>query len=178
MTVADRSRDAVEALLEELRTEYDDFERIEKTWSHPPARHRSIVERFENDGLGGAGAWITNEDGEVLLVRNEGDEGWSDPGGKVEPGESVEAAAKREVREETGIRWRLTGLREVHVIANRPADGDGPPVYEAIVIFDGEHVAGEPRPRDGEIAAVEWFSAPPERVLYEEVRTRPYPASE
>ncbi len=45
----------------------------------------------------------------VLLVRraNPPDAGlWGFPGGKIEPGEPLAAAAEREVREETGVRCR------------------------------------------------------------------------
>lgn len=53
-----------------------------------------------------ASAAITDSDGRVLLVERGSGEGaglWSVPGGKVEPGESLEAAAAREVHEETGF---------------------------------------------------------------------------
>ena len=114
----------------------------------------------------------------MLLVRNEGDAGWADPGGKVELGENYATAAKRELREETGVDCELTGIRELHEIENVEGDADGESIFEVIVVFDGDYAGGEPRPRDGEIAEIGWFSEPPEPVLYEEVRTRPYPASE
>ena len=44
----------------------------------------------------------TDSDGRVLLVRSPR-RGWEMPGGQVEIGESLEAAAKREVFEESGI---------------------------------------------------------------------------
>lgn len=175
MGLTERSRRAVETLIEELHEDYDDFEVVEKTWEHDRESYEHLVERFETDAAGGAGAWLTDETGDVLLVRNEGDDGWADPGGKREAGESFEEAARREVAEEAGVDCELTGICEVHVIAHEPAEADEPALVSPIVIFHGRWTGGEPRPRDGEIAEVGWFSEPPAEVLYEEVGTRPYP---
>jgi nucleoside triphosphatase len=62
-----------------------------------PARTRLIVV-----------AVVTDEEGRVLLCRMAPDRGvfpgqWALPGGGVEPGERIEAALRREVREELGI---------------------------------------------------------------------------
>jgi 8-oxo-dGTP diphosphatase len=46
-------------------------------------------------------------DGEVLLVHRPAYDDWSFPKGKLEPGETWEAAAVREVEEETGLRCEL-----------------------------------------------------------------------
>ena len=54
-------------------------------------------------------ALVTNDKGEVLLV-NSPWRGWEYPGGLIEPGESFEAALKREVREESGIEIEITGF--------------------------------------------------------------------
>ena len=54
-------------------------------------------------------ALVTNEKGEVLLV-NSPWRGWEYPGGLIEPGESFEAALKREVREESGVEIEITGF--------------------------------------------------------------------
>jgi ADP-ribose pyrophosphatase YjhB (NUDIX family) len=63
----------------------------------------------DDDGTGRrvpcAGAVVVH-DGRLLLVRRANDPGrglWSVPGGRVEAGESPEAACAREVREETGL---------------------------------------------------------------------------
>jgi len=54
-------------------------------------------------------ALVTNDKGEILLV-NSPWRGWEYPGGLIEPGESFEAALKREVREESGIEIEITGF--------------------------------------------------------------------
>ena len=54
-------------------------------------------------------AMVTNGRGEVLLV-NSPWRGWEYPGGLIEPGESFEAALKREVREESGVEIEITGV--------------------------------------------------------------------
>jgi ADP-ribose pyrophosphatase YjhB (NUDIX family) len=59
----------------------------------------------------GVGAFVHDADGRVLLVRE--DDRWILPGGAREPGESLEAGARREVREETGVDVELTGLAAI-----------------------------------------------------------------
>lgn len=54
-------------------------------------------------------ALVTNEKGQILLVKSPW-RGWEYPGGLIEPGESFEAALKREVREESGMEIEITGF--------------------------------------------------------------------
>jgi 8-oxo-dGTP pyrophosphatase MutT (NUDIX family) len=64
-----------------------------------------------------------HEDGtdEILIVHRPRYDDWSFPKGKLEPGESVEEAAIREVEEETGLLCRLD--REVATTRYRDARG-------------------------------------------------------
>ncbi|MDR2162072.1 MAG: NUDIX hydrolase [Desulfovibrio sp.] len=52
--------------------------------------------------------------GVVLVLRKNPPLGWALPGGFVDYGETVEAAAVREAAEETALRVRLTGLLGVY----------------------------------------------------------------
>ncbi|WP_436928086.1 NUDIX hydrolase [Halosimplex amylolyticum] len=177
--LAARSRERVDDWLGDLRERDDGFERVEKRWEMSPAAYDRDRDRIAEGANGGAGVWITNDDGAVLLVRNEGDEGWADPGGKREAGESFAEAARREVREETNVRCQVTGIREAHVLELvDETDPDRPALASLIVIFDGTYEGGEPRPREGEIADVAWFESRPDAALYPEVVERPFPASE
>ena len=83
---------------------------------------------------------------EVLLIRRGtpprlGE--WSLPGGRIEPGESVRAAALRELREETGVEARLIGLIDV-------VDGVFPDAGRHYVLIDfaAEWLSGEPTAGD------------------------------
>jgi 8-oxo-dGTP diphosphatase len=54
-----------------------------------------------------AGGVVRRDDGSVLLVHRPRYDDWSLPKGKLDPGETFEQAAVREVEEETGVRARL-----------------------------------------------------------------------
>lgn len=93
---------------------------------------------------------------EVLLIQR-GKGGpllgfWSLPGGHVEPGEPVRAAALREVREEAGVVAELAGLLDVHDVIRRDRPGQLTSHY-LIAVFYGRWVSGEPAAGDDAAAA-------------------------
>jgi 8-oxo-dGTP diphosphatase len=63
----------------------------------------------------GVFGYITNQQGEVLIVKSiDRPDTWELPGGQVEAGETLEEAAKREIREESGIEAELTAVTGVY----------------------------------------------------------------
>lgn len=50
-----------------------------------------------------AGVLVWDQQGRLLLQQRSDDHTWCIPGGVVEPGEDLEEAARRELREETGL---------------------------------------------------------------------------
>jgi 8-oxo-dGTP diphosphatase len=67
-----------------------------------------------------AAGGLVARDGKVLLVHRPRYDDWSLPKGKLDPGEPWQAAALREVHEETGVRARLgEELPPVHYTDNR-----------------------------------------------------------
>jgi 8-oxo-dGTP diphosphatase len=92
------------------------------------------------------GAVIKDGAGRLLLIRRGHEPGkglWSIPGGRIEPGESDEAALIREVREETGL--VVTAGRLIGAL-RRPAGAAGAVLDirdYAAVVTGGTLVAGD-----------------------------------
>lgn len=96
---------------------------------------------------------------DVLLVRRgrpprRGE--WSIPGGAQRLGETAEAAARRELREETGIEVGELALACVVDAINRDAAG-APRFHYTIVDYCGLWLSGEPRAGD-DVTDAAWFA--------------------
>jgi 8-oxo-dGTP diphosphatase len=104
--------------------------------------------------LVGVGAVIFRGE-EVLLVRR-GQEpakgSWSLPGGMVEVGESLEAAIKREVWEETGLTVKVLGITAVLDRIYRD-NVDKVPYHYVLIDFACEYLSGEVTPASDVTAA-------------------------
>ena len=101
------------------------------------------------------GAVVFRRDGNsmfVLLIRHKKGGHRSFPKGHVEPGESERRTAEREVNEETGAIIRISERFRVPISYN-PMPGVEKEVVYFLAFTDDPAI----RPRQGEIAEVEWM---------------------
>jgi ADP-ribose pyrophosphatase YjhB (NUDIX family) len=88
-------------------------------------------------------ALVFDDAGRVLLIERRGDPpGWAVPGGFVDAGETLEAAAARELLEETGL--AASRLEQFHTYSDPARDPRHPTVT---LVFLAE-AAGTPRAAD------------------------------
>ncbi len=150
---------------DDLAARYDDVVRKAERIDLDPGRFDRGLERGD-DGGWGVGALVADDDDRLLLVR-EGDT-WLLPGGRLEPGESPEAGAVREVREETGVDVELVGLGAVAEQTFRRAGGDATYAFNFATFLaepTSTDLADDPgRPGEG-IDEVAWRETVPEATF-------------
>jgi ADP-ribose pyrophosphatase YjhB (NUDIX family) len=126
--------------------------------SPPVADAVAVPREYPPCPLVGVGIFVLR--GEQCLIVQRGHEpsrgSWSIPGGRVELGESLESAARRELAEECGALLSVD-LRGVAFVLDRVTrDADERTRFHYVLIdFVAEHVSGEPVAGD-DAAAVRW----------------------
>jgi ADP-ribose pyrophosphatase YjhB (NUDIX family) len=112
--------------------------------------------RYPQRPILGVGALIFDR-GRVLMAKRGKEplkDWWSLPGGVVELGETLDAAVRREVREETGLEIAPLGVFEVFERIMRDASG-APEYHYVLADFICRITAGELRAGD-DVAEVVW----------------------
>ena len=135
----------------------------ERLGKPPPCACAACGAEFWDNPKPCGGAFVTHDDRLLLVQRaHEPWAGhWDVPGGFCDGAEHPEAAALREVREETGLEIRLTGLLGMWI--DRYGDDTTPPTlnvyFHAVPEADDAGGRGAARAvAEDEIAAVRWFS--------------------
>ena len=126
----------------------------------PPVGCGSCGARHWLDAKPCAGAALAR-DGRLLLVRRAHEPWrgrWDVPGGFCDPGEHPIETAERELREETGVRVRVTGFLGIWLDEYRAGRAGSPPkptlnIYYHAVPVGGPAAAPDPR----EVAELGWF---------------------
>lgn len=102
---------------------------------------------------------IIDAKGKVLLQRRSDNGAWGIPGGAMEPGETFEETARREVFEETGLT-----VRSLTLVGTNSGPGayyvypNGDAVHLAGVIFASRDFSGQLHASDAETVDLRWFS--------------------
>src|SRR6266508_415001 len=102
---------------------------------------------------GGAVISIRNGAAHVAMIATRGRTRWGLPKGAVSEGETSEAAALREVREETGIEARI--VKPLDTIEYFFRAGDTL-IHKSVDFYLMEYVSGELEPQLTEVDDVEW----------------------
>jgi len=93
--------------------------------------------------------------GEILLVREREDGGWTLPGGWADVGESPSQATVREVREESGYETRAVKLLALY---DRNLHGHPPIAFHAYKLFFRCELTGGAPAQSAETTGVGWFA--------------------
>lgn len=102
---------------------------------------------------------------EVLLIKNAAMRDlnkayWGFPKGHINPGEKSEAAALREIKEETGVEVEIVKkLGDSRYVFTK----DGEKVFKVVVYFLLGYVSGELKPQDLEVLELNWYD--PEKAF-------------
>lgn len=99
----------------------------------------------------------TQDDDRVLLALGRVREWWGPAGGGREDGETYEAAAVREVDEETGVDVGVTDVARAERYTSAPADDRDMRVHTLFVIFEGRYAGGHIEVQPGEMNGAAWF---------------------
>ena len=106
---------------------------------------------MENKVVLGVYCVIESED-KILLTEDVGKPGWKLPGGKVDLNETLEAAVKREVEEEVGLKIEPTEIFAIEEYIN-------PVLEHRIRIFvSAKYLSGTIKLADGEVSKSIWVS--------------------
>lgn len=101
---------------------------------------------------------VTNDAGDLLMIKRSDNDNWAIPGGAIDLGESMVDAAIRETREETGIDCEVTGIVGIYTDPKHVLlyTSDGEVRQEFSIVVTARPVRGKPTP-SSESTEVRWI---------------------
>ena len=158
-------RDRVDVLTTETREQVD-ADSFADALDSEPVRSGWVVVAFTFDAAG-----------RVLLIEEPWADGWLAPGGARKPGESLDAAVKREIDEETGVEASPVAPRAVDEFTFEH-EGTGETTGWTLVLFeaiaDDPTIDRDPSVDDEEITDIRWFEHLPENVFNPDLMVSAY----
>jgi len=111
-----------------------------------------------NSVVPSANVIVVNDDGTILLIRRTDNGNLALPGGGMDLGESITQAAVREVKEETGVDVKITGLVGIYTNPKHLIEytSDGEVRQEFSIVFTAEPTGGAATTSD-EASEVVWL---------------------
>lgn len=107
-----------------------------------------------------AGGIVFNSKGQVLLTQHSQNKSWGFPKGLIDPAQTSEQAAVREVKEEGGVEAEITGkvgYSEYVYSLN------GEKIFKVVTYFLMKYLKGDPADHDWEVEEAGWYE--PEGAL-------------
>ena len=121
--------------------------------------HHSTIRKYPDAPRPAVGAVVFKDDAVLLVQRgNPPSQGmWSIPGGRIRLGETLQAAAEREILEETGVVIRANAPVLAFDVIQK--DDRGVVKYHYVIVdLAADYVSGEPRAGD-DAADARWITA-------------------
>ncbi|OGE26324.1 hypothetical protein A3C26_02875 [Candidatus Daviesbacteria bacterium RIFCSPHIGHO2_02_FULL_39_12] len=107
-----------------------------------------------------AGGIVFNSKGQVLVTQHSQNKHWSFPKGLIDPGQTSEQAAVREVKEEGGVEAEIIGKvgysKYVYTL-------NGEKIFKVVTYYLMKYKSGDIADHDFEVSDLGWFE--PEEAL-------------
>lgn len=97
---------------------------------------------------------IVFKDNKVLLTKHSQNKHWSFPKGLIDPGQTPQEAAVREVREEGGVEAEIldkVGYNKYVYVLN------GEKIFKVVTYFLMKYKSGDPKNHDWEVEEAGWY---------------------
>lgn len=119
-------------------------------WIRNKVGHEKIILVF-------AGGCVFDTNGKVLLQRRGDSKKWGFPGGAIEIGETPEMAAIREVKEETGLDVRVSGLIGIYTDCDMEYP-NGDTAHSILIVYELEMIGGQLKCDNRETVDLKYFN--------------------
>jgi 8-oxo-dGTP diphosphatase len=121
-----------------------------------PSNELNGKEEFTLVSSGGVLYRLHNDEIQVCLIAKKGMKVWALPRGRVEPGETSEQTALREVREETGFKAKiLEEIDQIHFRFYSKIDDEFIHRIVHFYLMSWENI--KPEKRDKEVDTAQWY---------------------